>query len=399
MNTPDPTERFIIPIGPQHPALKEPGNFQFTVDGEIVTEAFVRLGYAHRGIEKAAEARTWVQDLYLLERVCGICSHIHALAYCLAVEQLAHVEAPPRAQAIRVLVAELERIHSHLLWIGVSGHEAGFDTLFMYSWRDREKVMDILEGLTGNRVNYSANLLGGVKCEVDDAQADAIRTGIDFLEERTRHYLDVVSNDTMFLQRTRGIGVMTRAQAEIMGAIGPTARASNVARDIRFEAPYAAYKDYPVEVVLDERGDLEARFEVRLKELFESFRLIRKILDTLPAGELSVRMPRRIPAGEVVMRVEAPRGELYYFIKSGGGDKPERLKVRTPTICNMTTVVRLAVGHQLADVPMILAGIDPCFSCNDRSVQIIPHDGEASQMMTWDQLRQHGIDFYKGLNK
>jgi ech hydrogenase subunit E len=399
MNTSPTTERFVIPIGPQHPALKEPGNFQFTVDGEIVTEAYVRLGYAHRGIEKAAEERNWVQDLYLLERVCGICSHIHALAYCLAVEQLAHVEAPPRAQAIRVLVAELERIHSHLLWIGVSAHEAGFDTLFMYSWRDRETVMDILEGLTGNRVNYSANLLGGVKCDVDAAQADAIRKGIDFLEERSRHYLDVVSNDTMFLQRTRGIGVMTRAQAEIMGAIGPTARASNVARDVRTEAPYAAYKEYPVEVALDERGDLEARFEVRLKELFESFRLIRKILDTLPAGELSVRMPRRIPAGEAVMRVEAPRGELYYFIKSGGGEKPERLKVRTPTICNLTTVVRLAVGHQLADVPMILAGIDPCFSCNDRSVQIIPQGSDASRMMTWEQLRQHGIDFYKGLNK
>jgi ech hydrogenase subunit E len=399
MNTPGTTERFVIPIGPQHPALKEPGNFQFTVDGEIVTEAFVRLGYAHRGIEKAAEERNWTQDLYLLERVCGICSHVHALAYCLAVEQLAHVEAPPRAQAIRVLVAELERVHSHLLWMGVSGHEAGFDTLFMYTWRDREKVMDILEGLTGNRVNYSANLLGGVKCDVDAAQADAIRTGIDYLEERTRHYLDVVSNDAMFLQRTRGIGIMTRAQAEIMGAIGPTARASNVARDVRAEAPYAAYKDYPMEPVLDKRGDLEARFEVRLKELFESFRLIRKILDTLPAGELSVRMPRRIPAGEAVQRVEAPRGELLYFIKSSGGDKPERLHVRTPTICNLTSVVRLAVGHQLADVPMILAGIDPCFSCNDRSVEIIPQGGDASQMMTWEQLRQHGIDFYKGLRK
>ena len=167
-------ERFTISIGPQHPALKEPGSFQFTVDGEIVTKAYVRLGYAHRGIEKAAEQRNWIQDLYLLERVCGICSHIHATAYCLAVEQLAHVEAPPRAQAIRVLVAELERIHSHFLWIGVSAHEAGFETLFMYSWRDRETVMDLLEGLTGNRVNYSANILGGVKCDIDQEQTTAI---------------------------------------------------------------------------------------------------------------------------------------------------------------------------------------------------------------------------------
>ncbi len=390
------SKRFIVPIGPQHPALKEPGPFEFTEDGELVTNAYVRLGYAHRGIEKAVENRNWVQNLYLLERVCGICSHIHALAYSLAVEQLANVEAPPRAQAIRVIVAELERIHSHFLWMGVSAHEAGFDTLFMYSWRDRETIMDLLEGLTGNRVNYSANVLGGVKFDIDAAQAEAIRTGLTFLEERTRHYLDVISNDTMFLQRTRGIGVMTRSQAEVMGAVGPTARASNVQRDLRVEAPYAAYKNYPVQMMLDSRGDLEARFEVRINELFESFRLIRQILDTLPEGELSVRMPRRIPAGEAVVRLEAPRGEVYYFVKSNGSDKPERVKVRTPTICNMTSVVRLAVGHQLADVPMILAGIDPCFSCNDRLVQIRKVGDSSPHQMTWEELRKYGIDYYQG---
>ncbi len=392
-------KRFTIPIGPQHPALKEPGHFQFTVDGEVVTSAYVRLGYAHRGIEKAAEERNWIQNLYLIERVCGICSHIHAMAYSLAVEQLANVQAPPRAQAIRVLVAELERIHSHFLWIGVSAHEAGFDTLFMYSWRDRETVMDLLEGLTGNRVNYSANLLGGVKFDVDQAQADSIRKGLDFLEERTRHYLDVVSHDSTFLQRTRGIGVMSMAQADVMGAVGPTARASNVKRDLRVEAPYAAYPTFPVQVVLDTRGDLEARFEVRMKELFESYRLIREILDHMPEGELVTRIPRRIPAGEAVTRLEAPRGEVYYFVKSNGSDKPERLKIRTPTICNLTSVIRLAVGHQLADVPMILAGIDPCFSCNDRMVQVRQADTGDQKMMTWEQLRQHGIDFYRRSGK
>jgi ech hydrogenase subunit E len=390
-------ERFTISIGPQHPALKEPGSFQFTVDGEIVTRAYVRLGYAHRGIEKAAEQRNWIQDLYLLERICGICSHIHATAYCLAVEELAHAEVPPRAQAIRVLVAELERIHSHFLWIGVSAHEAGFETLFMYSWRDRETVMDLLEGMTGNRVNYSANILGGVKCDVDQLQAEAILKGIDFLEERTRHYFDVLTNDSMFLQRTRGIAVMSRTQAEVMGAIGPTARASNVARDVRVESPYAAYAQFPVKMALDTRGDLEARFVVRVSELFESFRLIREILAHLPEGELSVRIPRRIPAGEVVKRVEAPRGELYYFIKSNGTDKPERLKVRTPTICNMTSVIKLAVGHQLADVPMILAGIDPCFSCNDRTVQLEEAEQKTSSIMTWEDLRRYGINHYEAL--
>ena len=150
------------------------------MDGEIVTSASVRLGYAHRGIEKATESRTWIQNLYLLERVCGICSHVHALAYCLGVERLAGVVAPPRAQAIRELVAELERIHSHLLWLGVTAHEAGFESLFMYAWRDRETVMDVLEGLTGNRVQYSANLLGGVKIDVDAGKQTTIRRGIDY---------------------------------------------------------------------------------------------------------------------------------------------------------------------------------------------------------------------------
>ena len=155
----------------------------------------MRLGYVHRGIEKATEDRNWTQNLYLLERVCGICSHTHALCYSLGVEALAEVTAPPRAQAIRSLVAELERVHSHLLWLGVAAHEGGFDTLFMYSWRDRETIMDVLEGLTGNRVNYSANVLGGVKFDLDEKQIDAIKRGVDYLEERTHHYLKVVTTD------------------------------------------------------------------------------------------------------------------------------------------------------------------------------------------------------------
>ena len=384
-------EKFVVPIGPQHPALKEPGHFEFTVDGEMVTSASVRLGYAHRGIEKAAEGRTWIQNLYLMERICGICSHIHATAYCLGVEKLAGVTVPLRAQAIRVLVAELERIHSHLLWVGVAAHEAGFDTLFMYTWRDREKVMDILEELTGNRVNYSVNVLGGVKFDITEAQADHIRRGIDFLEARTHHYLDVVTNDAMFLQRTRGIGVMTAEQAERLGVVGPTARASGVARDIRVEAPYAAYADFPVQMVLDMAGDLEARFVVRVKELFECYRVIREILDHMPSGELTTRMPRRIPEGETISRVEAPRGELFYFLKSNGTDKPERVKVRTPTLCNLASVLALAVGHQLADIPMILAGVDPCFSCNDRMV-IVQRAHGGRDLWTWEMLRRYGIE-------
>lgn len=385
--------KFIVPIGPQHPALKEPGHFEFSVDGEIVTGATMRLGYVHRGIEKGAENRNWNQNLYLFERICGICSHVHATALAIGVERLANVQAPPRAQAIRTLMGELERIHSHLLWLGVAAHEGGFDTLFMYSWRDREIVMDLLESLSGNRVNYSVNILGGVKFDVTDEQREAILRGIDFLEERTHHYLNVVTNDRTFLGRTRGVGVMTLEQANLFGAVGPTARASGVTRDIRVDAPYEAYASFQVRIVTDQAGDLMARFIVRTKELFETYRLIREIVNHLPEGELSVRVPRRIPAGETISRVEAPRGELFYYIKSNGTDRPERVKVRTPSLCNWASVMQVAVGLKLADMPMILSGIDPCFSCNDRSITI--NRGSDSQAWSWEELRQYGIDYYK----
>ena len=390
----DKGERFIIPIGPQHPALKEPEHFEFTVEGETVVDATVRLGYVHRGIEKGTESRNWVQNMYMLERICGICSHTHAMTYCLGVEKLAAVEVPERANVIRLIVAELERIHSHMLWLGVAAHEAGFDTLFMYSWRDRETVMDLLEMLSGNRVNYSANLLGGVKFDISPDQAADLRKALVFLRERNEHYLDVVMNDMLLLGRTRGVGTMTLDQARKLGAIGPTARASGVARDIRLDAPYGAYKTFKPQLILETSGDLEARFVVRMREIEDSCRLIEEALDNMPDGELTVRMPRRIKEGEAISRVEAPRGEAFYFIKSNGTDMPERVKVRTPTICNMGTVLTLAKGHQLADMPMLMVGIDPCFSCNDRMVNLKQQDGAATAW-TWSQLREHGIKAYQ----
>jgi NADH-quinone oxidoreductase subunit D len=385
--------KFVVPIGPQHPALKEPGHFEFTVDGEIVTEARMRLGYAHRGIEKAAESRNWIQNLYLFERVCGICSHVHTMAFALGVEKLAQVEVPMRAQAIRQIVAGLERIHSHLLWLGVVAHEAGFDTLFMYSWRDRETVMNLLEQVTGNRVNYSANVLGGVKCDIGPAQADLIKEGLKFLEPRIRHYLEVVTTDTMFLNRTRGVGTITYEEAERFGLLGPTARASGLVRDVRVEAPYGAYTRFPISAVTATNGDLEARCEVRLNELLVSCFAIRTLIDNLPEGPLTVKMPRKIPAGETIARVEAPRGELLYYIKSPGGEKPARVHVRTPSLCNWVSVLEKAVGRQLADVPMLIAGMDPCFSCNDRVVTV--RQLRDPKTWTWKQLREYGIEYYK----
>jgi NADH-quinone oxidoreductase subunit D len=312
------------------------------------------------------------------------------------VEQLAQVEVPQRALAIRELVAGLERIHSHLLWLGVAAHEAGFDTLFMYSWRDRETVMNLLEEITGNRVNYSICLLGGVKQDINAELSASIHKALDYLEERIRYYLHIVTSDTAFLQRTRDIGTMSLEEAKRFGALGPTARASGLKRDVRVDAPYGAYKRFPVSLITEERGDLEARFAVRMKELLVTCFTIRTIVDNMPPGEIAARFPRKVPAGETVSRVEAPRGEAFYYIKSGGGESPVRLKIRTPSLCNWTSVLNKAVGHQLADVPMLIAGMDPCFSCNDRMITVRRKND--SHTMTWSELREYGIRKY-GIRK
>jgi NADH-quinone oxidoreductase subunit D len=258
--------------------------------------------------------------------------------------------------------------------------------------------MNILESLTGNRVHYSANVLGGVKFDVDLEHARTIREGLDYLEGRVNHYLQVATTDAMLLQRTRGIGTINREEAELYGLVGPTARASGVVRDIRVEAPYGAYTTFPVTAITDTAGDLEARMVVRLKEMLITCATLRTILDNLPAGDLTTRMPRKVPAGETISRVEAPRGELFYFIKSDGTENPARVHLRTPSICNWTSVLEKAVGAQLADIPMMIAGMDPCFSCNDRLVTVVrPSE---SHTWSWRELRDYGIEHYKSsMNK
>ena len=388
-------QKYIVPIGPQHPALKEPGHFEFTVDGEIVIDATVRLGYVHRGIEKAAESRTWAQVLYLVERVCGICSDAHGTAYAQCVEKIAGVEIPPRAKAIRCIGAEIERLHSHFLWLGVAAHEGGFDSMFMYSWRDRELVMEILEEFFGNRVNYSVNVLGGVKEDITNEYSDELLKKLEYLEKRINFYLDVVNTDVTFRARTVDIGTISKEEGDKLGATGPTVRASGVPRDMRINRPYCGYDMYSLNMILDDRGDLNARFVVRLKECLESIRFIREVLGNLPQSELAVKIPRAVPAGEAMGSVEAPRGELFYYVRSTGGQSPDRVKVRTASLCNWGTVVAsVAKGHKLADMPMILAGIDPCFSCNDRMV-VINGGQKDSRVWTWEQLRKYGIEYYK----
>jgi len=388
-----PDRNFKVSIGPQHPALKEPECFNLILKGEKIAAMNVRLGYNHRGIEKACEERTYIQDLYLIERICGICSHSHSTCFAQTVEEIAGLEVPKRALYIRSLIAELERIHSHLLWLGVAGHEIGFDTLLMYTWRDREAVMDILALLTGNRVNYGINTIGGVRRDVTTDQIPQILAAIDTLEERTKYYVQVGTEEITLRERLSGVGVLSKEDAIHLGAVGPTARASSVNRDVRHDDPYAAYGELLFEVITDNHNDVYGRTLVRLGELMESYKLVRQILRALPVGPITVKAPRKIPAGEAIGRYEAPRGEDVHYVKSNGTEKPERVKVRAPTLANVQVVAHMLKDRFLADMPIVIAAIDPCFSCTDRTISIT--GGDKRSNMEWSQLRTYGIDWYR----
>lgn len=383
-------ENIRIPIGPQHPALKEPTSFSVALRGEKIDNIRVKIGYNHRGIEKACEQRTYVQDLYLLERICGICSHAHSTCYVQAVEELAALQVPRRALYIRTLIGELERVHSHLLWLGVAGHEIGFDTLLMYTWRDRESVMDLLAELTGNRVNYGINTIGGVRRDVDPGQAEKILKAIGVLEEQTKYYVQVAQEEMTLIQRLSGVGKLSREDALKLGAVGPTARASGINYDIRKIDPYAAYGEIEFKVISATQADIYGRTVVRLGELLEAYAIIRQVLKNIPDGPIAVRAPRRIPAGEALSRYEAPRGENLHYVKSNGSDKPERIKVRAPTLANTQSISKMLEDRYLADMPIVVAAIDPCFSCTDRSIEVEEHG-----VLSWEELRKYSIAWYK----
>ncbi|MFA6281799.1 MAG: nickel-dependent hydrogenase large subunit [Candidatus Omnitrophota bacterium] len=387
-------KKFKIPIGPQHPSLKEPESFSVALKGEKIKGVDIRLGYNHRGIEKGCEAKTFVQDVYLIERICGICSHSHSTCFVQAVEEIAGLAVPKRALYIRTLIGELERVHSHYLWLGVAGHEIGFDTLLMYTWRDREAIMDVLALLTGNRVNYGMNCIGGVRRDIDAAQTKEIIKAIDELEERTKYYIEVATQETTIIKRLSGVGMLSYEDALKLGAVGPTARASGVNRDVRRDDPYAAYGEIKFDVITDDHCDVYGRTVVRVKELMQSFSIIRQVLKNMPDGPISVRAPRKIPAGEALSRYEAPRGEDVHYVKANGTEYPERVKVRAPTLANIRPVKHMLKDRYLADMPIVIAAIDPCFSCTDRMVSLKHDNNKNKEIMEWQALRKYSIEWY-----
>jgi len=357
----------IIPVGPYHPLQEEPEFFKLLVEGEKVLELEIEIGYNHRGIEKIAESKSYDQVVFLVERVCGICSTSHPIACVNALEDLADIKAPERALYIRSIIAELERLHSHLLWLGLAGHFIGYNTVWMWAWKYREPVLDIFEKITGNRQHYAMMKAGGVRRDIDNNDIPHIMKMVDNLLPALDLFRGAVIDDPVIAARTKGVGVLTREDVIEYGAVGPTARASGVAIDVRKDDPYAAYPLVEWKVVTQEKGDVFAKVIVRILEMYESVKIIKQCLEKLKVvgGEIDVKV-KEFPPGEGIGRGEAPRGEVFHYIRSDGSNRPVRYKIRAPSYMNVPTNQKSVLGGSVSDATITLAAVDPCYCCTER---------------------------------
>jgi membrane-bound hydrogenase subunit alpha len=382
----------VLAVGPFHPLQEEMEFFQLTVDGEIVTDIDVRISYNHRGIEKLSETLQFDQVPFLVSRICGICSASHPLAYIQAVEEIAGVEIPERARYVRTIINELERIHSHLLWVGLGGHFIGYDTVFMWAWKYREPVLDLLEEITGNRNNYGNVRVGGCREDIPDEIVPKILKEIDLIERKTEMLTKAVLDDPIIHARLKGVGVLKKEDAVAYAVTGPTARGSGVAIDVRHDDPYAAYGDLDWNVISQPEGDVFAKAVVRLLETFESIKMVRESLNKLPKGPVAIEV-KEIPPGEGCGHAEAPRGETFHYVRSDGGNRPVRHKVRAPSYVNVPSFKASCIGQHIADVTITLAAVDPCYSCTERLAVVdglknVVHNYEALLEMSREKTAQ-----------
>jgi len=363
-----PAGSSVLPMGPFFPTLEEPAHWRLFVEGETIVGCDYRGFYNHRAIEKLGESVLSYDKLpFVAERICGICGFIHSTCVCQALEKAAGIEVPPRARYIRTVMLELERIHSHLLWLGIAAHIIGFETVLMQSWRVREPVMWLTEEISGNRKTYGMNCVGGLRRDIMPKTADRIREVLDPVEREMAAVRKAIVGDTTLLARTKGVGVLTRDCANRTAVVGPPARASGVAIDARVDHPYAAYGEVPPRVCTQHDGDVWARVVVRLDELEDSVRLVRSALDAMPEGPIRAEIAEEIPTGRIgISVVEAPRGEAVHFVLTGGENHAYRWRVRAPTYPNLQAVPDMVLGENIADVPITVGSLDPCFSCTER---------------------------------
>lgn len=361
-------QKTLIPVGPYHPLQEEPEMFKLYCDGEIVKDVQWVTGYNHRSIEKLSESKTYEQVFFLVERICGICSTSHPFAFANAVEEIVNIEITDRAKYIRSIIGELERIHSHLLWVGLAGHFLGYNTVFMWAWKYREPILDLFEMITGNRNSYAMFRVGGVRRDIENHKIHSIRKILDEFRKKNDLLTGAVMDDPVIHARTKGVGILTKQDILDYCAVGPTARASGVTIDVRKDDPYAAYPLVNWKIITSEAGDVFAKAEVRLLEMYESVSIINQCLDGLlkeKEGDINVKVTE-IPEGVGHGRAEAPRGEVFHFVLSDGSNSPVRHKIRAPSYVNIATFRKSCVGQTISDATISLAAVDPCYCCTER---------------------------------
>ncbi|MGB9907493.1 MAG: NADH-quinone oxidoreductase subunit C [Candidatus Saccharicenans sp.] len=383
----------VIPFGPFHSSLHEPAHFSVYVDGEDIKGCEYRGFMTHRGIEKLGQTELTYNDVpFVAERICGICGSVHSTNYAQAVEAAAGLKIPQRAEFIRVVILELERLHSHLLWLGVAGHLIGFDTVFMQAWRIREMIMWLAESLTGNRKTYGLIIIGGVRRNITKEKAEDIRRVLQEVEKETLTLEKAIIKDKTIHKRTRGVGYLSKEDAIKWNLVGPVARARGIDIDVRRDHPYAAYDELQFDVPVTDSGDVWGTVVVRLKEIYEAIKIIRQCLDRLailPENEpLALDLETPIPAGKQGLSVvEAPRGEAVHYVLTGEENRPERWRVRAPTYPNLQAVPDMLLNNKLADFPIIVGSIDPCISCTDR-VMVVELRERRARIVTRQELEK-----------
>jgi len=366
LKTPPPGAS-LFPIGPFYPTLEEPVFINLFVEGEHIVGMDYRGFYAHRGIEKLGDSKlTYQQVPQIAERICGICGFVHSTTYCQTVEKAAGIEIPERARYVRTILLELERVHSHLLWLGLACHFIGFDTLFMQAWRIREPVMWLTEYMTGNRKTYGINKIGGLTRDLPADAREQILPVIDRIEGQVMQVVDAILQDGSLAARLQGSGILTPEDARDYCVIGPTARGSGLDVDVRRDHPFAAYAGLDLEVCVENGCDSWARTMVRIREMSVSIRLLRQALDQLPGGEIAAEIDSIAPYQVGISAVEAPRGEVSHYVMTGTDQRPARWRVRAPSYNNLQIIPAMLRGMTIADAPISIGSLDPCFSCTER---------------------------------
>ncbi|MDZ7725437.1 MAG: nickel-dependent hydrogenase large subunit [candidate division KSB1 bacterium] len=366
-----------IPIGPYHPLLEEAEYFNLVIDGETVVDIDMDIGWMHRGHEFISEQKTFTQSIYLVERICGICSTSHPIACVHAFEDVDNIEIPERAAYIRTLVGELERIHSHLLWLGLAGHFIGYDTVWMWAWKYREPVLQMFEIISGNRNHYGMMRIGGVAQDVDPAVIPELNKHLDMIDKKMAMIAKVAKDDPVLRSRLKRVGVLSKQDAIDYCAVGPTARASDVHTDVRKDEPMDAYPWVDFDEIVLPNGDVYDKLVVRVLETLESTKICRQCLEKLKTVKGPVlNNVKEISAGEGLGRYEAPRGEVFHFVKTDGSNRPVRHKVRAPSYVNIPTFTASCKGIPVADALITLASVDPCYCCTERSFKLmdVNHD-------------------------